>query len=108
MDKRDFTLKGMLASPVVDWDNEEKARRKVLREYALPQEIPSRFQTPFVIHRRLAGIIAELGPLSEQHGLANFLKNVDYANILTGFVLDLSHAVSDYQVSANTSISRDI
>ena len=59
----------------------------------------------FVICRKLAGIIAKLGPLSEQHGLGKFLKNVDHANILNGFVQDLAHALSNYQARPAYSIS---
>ena len=40
----------------------------------------------------------KLGPLSEQHGIMRFLKNVDHANTLNGFVQDLAYAVVDYQV----------
>ena len=40
----------------------------------------------------------KLKPLSEQHGLAKFLKNVDHADTLGGFVQDLSYAITDYQV----------
>ena len=54
-------------------------------------------------HRKLAGIIAKLRPLSEQRGLLKFLKNVDHANILNGFVQDLAYAVTDYQVCVPNS-----
>lgn len=50
------------------------------------------------IRRKLAGIIAELGPLSEQNGIFRFLKKVDHAKILNGFVQDSAYAVTDYQV----------
>ena len=42
--------------------------------------------------------MAKLEPLSEQRGLLKFLKNVDHANTLNGFVQDLARAVTDYQV----------
>ena len=51
-----------------------------------------------VVCRKLVSIITELRPLSEQHGLAKFLKNEDHANRLNGFVQDLTYAVADYQV----------
>ena len=44
--------------------------------------------------------MAKLRPLSEQHGVVKFLKNVDHAKILNGFVRDLASAVTDYQVRA--------
>ena len=56
--------------------------------------------------RKLVGIIAELGPLSEQNGILRFLKNVDHAKILNGFVQDLAYAVTDYQVWDADSTSR--
>ena len=48
--------------------------------------------------RKLKGVIAKLEPLSEQHALLRFLRNVDYAKTLTGFVQELSNAITDYQV----------
>ena len=91
-----------------DRDGEEKARRKVLRKSVFLQEILGHFQTSSVIRRKLAGIIAKLRPLSEQHGLVKLLKNVDHSNILKSFVQDLGYAVSDYQVSAAGSTSRAV
>ena len=55
--------------------------------------------------RNLAGIVAELGPLADQHGLVKFLKNVEHANILNGFVKELAHAITDYQVWDANSIA---
>ena len=40
----------------------------------------------------------KLEPLSEQHALLKFLRNVDNAKTLTGFVQELADAVIDYQV----------
>ena len=47
----------------------------------------------------------KLEPLGEQHGLMKFFKNVDNANILNGFVQDLTYAVTDYQVRDADSIA---
>ena len=55
-------------------------------------------QAAFVVNRKLAGIIAKLKPLEEQHAILKFLKNTDYANTLNDFVQDLACAVTDYQV----------
>ena len=41
--------------------------------------------------------MAKLGPLSEQYGLLRFLKNVDHANTLNGFIQELAYAITDYQ-----------
>ena len=57
------------------------------------------------IHRKLVGIIAKLEPLSEQHGIVRFLKSVDHAKMLHGFVQDLAYAVTDYQVWDADSIA---
>ena len=50
--------------------------------------------------RKLEGVVAKLEPLSDQHGLVGFLRNVDNAKKLTGFVQELSNAITDYQVRA--------
>ena len=42
--------------------------------------------------------MAKLEPLSDQHGLIRFLRNVDNAKALTGFVQELADAIIDYQV----------
>ena len=68
-------------------------------------ETPVHQSTALSIYRKLAGIIAKLKPLSEQHGIMKFLKNVDHANILSGFVQDLAYAVTDYQVREAYSIT---
>jgi len=60
------------------------------------------------VRRELAGIIAKLGPLSEQHGLLRFSKNVDHANTLNGFVQELIYVVTDYQVCVTKSTLRTI
>jgi hypothetical protein len=50
--------------------------------------------------RRLDGVISKLGPLGEEPGLLKFLRNVDNAKILSGFVQELADAVEYYQVRA--------
>jgi hypothetical protein len=50
--------------------------------------------------RRLDGVIAKLGPLGGEPGLLKFLRNVDNAKILSGFVQELADAVEYYQVRA--------
>jgi hypothetical protein len=46
------------------------------------------------------GVIAKLEPLSEQHAFVRFLRNVNNAKTLTGFVQELANAITDYQVRA--------
>ena len=48
--------------------------------------------------RKLEGVIVKLEPLSEQHGLVKFLRNVENAKTLTGFIQELANAIVDYQV----------
>ena len=50
--------------------------------------------------RKLEGVVAKLEPLSDQNALVRFLRNVDNAKTLTGFVQELSNAITDYQVRA--------
>jgi hypothetical protein len=45
-------------------------------------------------------VIAKLEPLSEQHALVKFIRNIDNAKILSGFVQELANAVEHYQVCA--------
>lgn len=45
-------------------------------------------------------VIAKLEPLSEQPVLLEFLRNVDNAKTLSGFVQELADAVTYYQVWA--------
>ena len=52
--------------------------------------------------RKLEGIIIKLESLSEEHALLQFLRNVDNAKTLTGFVQELADAIMDYQVWATT------
>ena len=48
--------------------------------------------------RKLDGVIVRLEPLSEQHALVGFLRNVENAKALTGFVQELANTITDYQV----------
>jgi len=43
-------------------------------------------------------VVVKLEPLSEQNGLLKFLRNENHAGLLNGFVQDVAHAVTDYQV----------
>ena len=43
-------------------------------------------------------VVVKLEPLSEQNGLLKFLRNENHAGLLNGFVQDIAHAVTDYQV----------
>ena len=48
--------------------------------------------------RTLEGVIVKLEPLSEQHALLKFLRNVGDAKTLVGFVQELADGIADYQV----------
>ena len=48
--------------------------------------------------RKLEGVVAMLEPLSKEHALLKFLRNVDNAKTLTEFVQELADAIMDYQV----------
>ena len=43
-------------------------------------------------------VVTKLEPLSEEHALLKFLRNVDNAKTLSGFVQELSDAITYYQV----------
>ena len=60
-------------------------------------------QFAYLTPRKLDGVIAKLELLSEQHTFIKFLRNVDNAKILSGFVQELANTVGDYQVWASTS-----
>ena len=107
IEERIKSLCKILASPVGDRDVEEKARRATLKKFVLLQENTAHL-IAFVVRRELVRIITELGPLSEQHGLAKFLKNPGHANTLNGFVQDLAYAVTDYQVCCASTIVRSV
>ena len=105
VEKRIRSLGGILTCPIGYQDCEEKARREDLRRFVLPiHEVLVHNLIVCSACRKLAGIIAELEPLSEQHGVSKFLNNVEHANILNGFIQDLAYAVTDYQVSDPDSI----
>jgi hypothetical protein len=53
---------------------------------------------PHPSFRKLEGVIAKLEPLSEQHALVRFLRNIDIAKTLGGFVQELADAITDYHV----------
>ena len=100
------SLSEILAFSVGDQDTEEMIRRIVLKKlvFALQEAL-----TPLIASvgcRKLVRIITELRPLSEQRGLAEFLKSDDYADRLNGFVQDLAYAVADYQVCCTDIIVR--
>jgi len=48
--------------------------------------------------RKVDGVVAKLEPLSEQHALVKFLRNVDNTKVLSGFVQELVDAITYYQV----------
>jgi len=52
----------------------------------------------YLAPRKLDGVIIKLKPLSEEYTLLKFLRNVDNAKILSGFVQELANAVGYYQV----------
>ena len=48
--------------------------------------------------RTLDGVITKLEPLTDEHVLLRFIRNVDNAEVLSGFVQELADAVEYYQV----------
>jgi hypothetical protein len=82
--------------------------RRLHSLYRPLREIPINHSTVSPICRKLVKIITKLKPLSEQNGIMKFLKNTDHANVLNGFVQDLAHAVTDYQVRNAISIDRAV
>ena len=104
LEERVESLGEVLASPVGDRDNKEKARRNALRKSVIPPfDKRRRISKPFAIGRKLVRIIAKLKPLSKQHGIVKFLNNANHTKTLNGFVQDLANAVTDYQVCAATN-----
>ena len=91
------SLSVVLISPVDNHDYREKGRRVELRRFALVW-IFYPFAYPLSCPRKLDGVITKLEPLSDQHALVRFLRNVDNAKTLTGFVQELADAITDYQV----------
>jgi hypothetical protein len=99
IEERVLALSGILRSPPREGDHSENARRELLRR-SVCLRVPT-FTAILLtqgIFRRLVDVIVNLEPLSEQSGLSKFLRNEDYAGLLNGFVQDLAHAVTDYQV----------
>jgi len=70
----------------------------MLRRFVLIRVYLYQFTHPFL--RKLEGIIERLEPLSEQHVLLKFLRNVENAKTLNGFVQELADAIMEYQVRA--------
>ena len=54
--------------------------------------------------RKLERVLMRLEPLSDQNAFLGFLRNVDNAKALTGFVQELANAVTDYQARATYRI----
>jgi len=48
--------------------------------------------------RMLDGVTTKLEPLTDEHVLLRFIRNVDNAKVLSGFVQELADAVEYYQV----------
>ena len=96
IEKRVQSLSGVLASPTSEEDYAEKGRRLELQRFVLVQ-IHIGLLTPL---RKLQGVITKLEPLADQNALIGFLRNVDNVKVLTGFVQELSDAITDYQVRA--------
>ena len=96
IERRVQSLYGVLASPASDDDFAEKARRVELRRFLFIQIHINLLTSPTL--RRLDGVIAKLEPLSEEHALLKFLRNVDNAKTLSGFVQELADAITYYQV----------
>ena len=64
-------------------------------------EVCTRTNVHHVAHpslRKLEGVLEKLEPLSDKHAIARFLTNVDDAKTLSGFVQELTNAITDYQV----------
>ena len=92
------SLFGVLASPVSEDDYAEKGRRVELQRCVLGCPNAHKHAHPSL--RKLREVISKLEPLTEQHVLIKFLRNVDNAKTLTGYVQELADAITDYQVCA--------
>ena len=106
IEERIESLSEILAFPAGDQDTDEMKRRIALRMLVFVLQEALTHLIASAVCRKLVRIIAQLRPLSEQHGLAKFLKNDDHANKLNGFVQDLAYAVTDYQVCCASVIAR--
>ena len=60
------------------------------------------YQFTYPSPSKLDGVIAKLEPLSDQNVLVGFLRNIDNARTLAGFVQELANAIADYQVRATS------
>ena len=98
IERRVQSLSGVLASPVSEGDYAEKGRRLMLQMFVPSCVNMCQFAHPTL--RRLKGVMAKLEPLTEQHALIGFFRNVDNATILARFIQELADAVADYQVWA--------
>ena len=96
IERRVQSLSGVLTCPVSDGDYAEKGRRVELLRFVLSCVNIHQFNCPPL--RKLKVVMAKLEPLTEQHGLDRFLRNLDNAKILAGFVQELADAIMDYQV----------
>lgn len=96
VERRVQSLFSVFTSPVGDDDYAEKGRRMELRRFVISCTDMYQFMYPSI--RKLEGVIAKLEPLADQHAFIGFLRNVDNAKILTGFIQELADAITDYQV----------
>jgi hypothetical protein len=88
----------VLASAADDWDDDERRGGRSSEGTWYSFKNYRHFRSASAIYRKLAGVVAKLRPLSEQNELAKFLRNAENADLLSGFVQDLTYAVADYQV----------
>ena len=96
IEQRVQSLSGVLASPMGENDYAEKARRVELRRYVSIRT----YINLLIPLRKLEAVLMKLEPLSDQHAIAGFLRNIDDAKRLTGFIQELANAIMDYQVRA--------
>ena len=99
IEERISSLSDILRSPLRGDDHSESARRELLRRFVYLR-VPEFTRIPLTqdTRRRLMDVVVKLEPLSEQNGLLKFLRNENHAGLLNGFVQDVAHAVTDYQV----------
>ena len=95
------SLSSVLAFPVSENDHAEKGRRVELQRFGLER---IKKNTAYPSLRKLEGVVARLEPLSDQHALIKFLRNIDNAKTLAGFVQELADAIVDYQVWTTSPI----
>lgn len=97
IEQRAQSLSGVLSAPINEDDRAEEKRRAELRMFVLSLRV-YRVNRLIPSRRKLEGVIAKLEPLSEQHALVKFLRNVNNTKLLTGSIQELSDAITDYQV----------